>query len=163
MEGELRCVILGLVPMKIIGENVNCLTPQNALLHRGLIQTKKRVVKTMMTTLQQTDLYMRARDFFGDEHQLKKCAEECCELATAIMRLVNGCDGHSETECIDNVMEEVVDVDIMINQLWGIFSLVRTSSGQTLKEIAEYKLQRLKTRIEEGEHAKTRTFRSDNQ
>lgn len=107
---------------------------------------------TTMKTDEQVELFVSARQHFGDEHQMKKCAEECCELATAILRFVNGCDGHTVEECVDNVMEELVDVNIMLNQMWGIFGPWCNSSGLTLKDIEDKKLQRLKFRIEEGQH-----------
>lgn len=105
----------------------------------------------------EVELYVRARKHFGDEHQIKKCAEECCELATSILRYVNGCDGHTEQQCFDNLMEEMADVDIMLNQMWGIFGPRKNSSGLTLEDIKQKKLKRLEERLQEGEHAKART------
>lgn len=102
-----------------------------------------------MTNDEQVALYIEAREHFGQDHQMCKCAEECCELATAIMRYTNGCDGHSQQEIIDNIMEEIVDTDIMLNQMWGIFGGMKDSMGRTLEDIKMQKLCRLKCRIEE--------------
>ena len=103
----------------------------------------------MMANEEVVALYAQARQHYGDEHQMKKCAEECCELSTAILRLTTGCDGHSQDECLDNVMEELVDVDIMLAQMGGIFEQTKNSRGLTLLDIYERKLQRLKARVEE--------------
>lgn len=107
----------------------------------------------MMSEEEEVDLYVKARLHYGDEHQMRKCAEECCELATAIMRLTNGCDGHTEQQCLDNVIEEMVDVDIMLNQMWGIFGPRVSPSGLTFNDIKKKKLHRLQCRIEEEQSA----------
>lgn len=111
------------------------------------------VTTPTMTTTEQVDLFIEARMHFGDEHQLRKCAEECCELSTAILRLTNGCDGHTQAQCHDNCMEELADVTIMIDQLWGIFGPTKDSNGHALNDIVQRKLHRLKCRIEEEKDA----------
>ena len=100
----------------------------------------------------------RAIQHFGEEHQLKKLAEECSELSTAILRLTNGCDGHTEAECNDAVLEEVVDVSIMIEQVFRILRDRKTSDGRDIFDIINYKLTRLEQRIDAGKvHAETGT------
>lgn len=103
-----------------------------------------------MTSEEEVKLYVDARNLFGDVHQMRKCAEECCELATAIMRYTNSCDGHTEQQCLDNVLEELADVDIMLAQMWAIFGPLRDSCNYSVSDLKEKKLLRLQCRIEEA-------------
>ena len=117
-----------------------------------------------MTSAYEVEIYVRAREHFGEEHQLRKSAEECCELATAIMRFTNSCDGHTAQECLDNILEEMADVDIMLNQMWGIFGGMKNSDGETVGDIRTRKLHRLLCRIdEEQDDEEARTSGIDDQ
>lgn len=96
-------------------------------------------------------LFDRARKVYGERHQMKKCAEECCELSTAILRYTNGCDGHKAYQCFDNILEETADVIIMVEQLYRILSDEPDSTGRTITDIVIEKLARLEQRLDEAE------------
>lgn len=96
-------------------------------------------------------LFDRARKVYGERHQMKKCAEECCELSTAILRYTNGCDGHTAIQCFDNILEETADVAIMVDQLCRILSDETDSTGRTLADLIVEKLVRLEQRLDIAE------------
>lgn len=105
-------------------------------------------------------LFERARKRYGEQHQMQKCAEECCELSTAILRFTNGCDGHTVTQCFDNVLEEAADATIMVEQLFRIFHDAVDSQDRTITDIILEKLARLEQRLDEADregHAEART------
>lgn len=97
-------------------------------------------------------LFDRARRRYGEQHQMKKCAEECCELSTAILRFTNGCDGHTVTQCLDNVLEETADATIMVDQLYRIFRNTVDSQGRTITDIIIEKLTRLEQRLDKADN-----------
>ena len=98
-----------------------------------------------------TALFERARKVYGERHQMKKCAEECCELSTAILRFTNGCDGHTANQCFDNILEETADVAIMVEQLCRILHDEPDSTGRTITDIIIEKLARLEQRLDIAE------------
>lgn len=59
----------------------------------------------------QDDIYKKAIDTWGKKSQLLQTAEECTELAKAIIKYVNG------RGTMNQIEEETADVEIMIEQM----------------------------------------------
>jgi hypothetical protein len=71
------------------------------------------------------DIYKRARDLYGRDVELIKLAEECSELAQAALKI----RGREDSLChVNQLAEEIADIEKM----------------------KEYKLKRLKDRMEKG-------------
>ena len=77
---------------------------------------------------------------YGKEAQMLKATEELGELTRAIARVLLWGAGKEE---LQNLKEEMADVSIMLSQLELMFGDV--------SNIEEYKLLRLKARMEEDE------------
>jgi NTP pyrophosphatase (non-canonical NTP hydrolase) len=69
---------------------------------------------------------------YGFRHQGRKLAEECGELAVAILKFLNGEVGRSA------VIEEMADVQIMTEQMQYLMNIDRS----TLRKAIEQKMQR---------------------
>lgn len=80
--------------------------------------------------IEEKDIYLKAINTFGAEHQQVKALEELGELSSAIARAIIGGE--------HNVEEEIADVEIMINQLKLIFD------GDEIEHFKIIKLDRLK-------------------
>lgn len=65
--------------------------------------------------IEDKDIFKKSVEVFGVDAQLRKCSQECIELALAISKYLD--DG----EPIINIIEEMVDVEIMINQIPKIY------------------------------------------
>ena len=88
-----------------------------------------------------SNIYKQAVEHFGENHQMLKCAEECSELAQALIKRV------LNPKCLDahnNVYQELADMEIMIEQMKIIFN-----ADQALKECKDFKLNRLQQRIDD--------------
>jgi NTP pyrophosphatase (non-canonical NTP hydrolase) len=86
------------------------------------------------------EITRKALNKYGAKHQLLKLAEECNELAAAIMR------GISDTRRDCNfhpIVEEAADVEICLQYVRQIFGDVLAD------EAIKFKLERLKGRLEE--------------
>lgn len=79
---------------------------------------------------------------FGIDNQLQVLAEECCELAVAISHYRRG----RETGAIE-LAEEYSDVFILMTGI--LIWLDESGMAETVDKIIEFKLKRLKKRIEE--------------
>lgn len=80
-----------------------------------------------------------AVDRFGEDSQRLKAAEECAELAAALLQQ----GFRPGTESIDRVIEEIADVQIMLDQLRILYD------PQAIDEWIEAKIARLERRIAE--------------
>lgn len=82
-----------------------------------------------------------AIEFYGNENQLHVAVEEMAELQKELMKRFRG--AHNTEE----IAEEIADVEIMMEQLKIIFGI-----GIRTEKYKEYKMQRLKERIENAKH-----------
>ncbi len=79
---------------------------------------------------------------FGVSTQIDKCIEECAELTKALMKYKSSVTNYKNiANCQNDVKEELIDVQIMLEQMFNIF-------GKDDK-IYDYKVNRLKERVEE--------------
>ena len=85
------------------------------------------------------ELYTRAIDTWGQMPQINMVFEECGELITALAQYLRG----RATE--QGVITEIADVSIMMEQMAVLFG------KEQVEEEKEYKLQRLKERLEKHE------------
>lgn len=84
-------------------------------------------------------IYKEAFAVYGGDNQILKTIEECTELNLALMHFL---DDRTDEE---NVILEIADVEIMIEQLRLIFN------NRKINEAKDFKLKRLKKRLEDGE------------
>lgn len=89
---------------------------------------------------EEIDLYERANKLWGKNFQMDMVIEECSELIKAIIK-------YKRIKITsDKLISEMVDVQIMLNQMRIIMN-----DESKWERITEYKLDRLKGIIEEGE------------
>lgn len=93
-----------------------------------------------MDAQQEVAIMESAIKCYGKEAQMIKTMEELGELTRAIARVLLWGEGKEEMR---NLQEEMADVSIMLSQLELMFGDV--------SEIEEWKLRRLKERLEEDE------------
>lgn len=93
-----------------------------------------------MDAQQEVAIMESAIKCYGKEAQMIKTMEELGELTRAIARVLLWGEGKEEMR---NLQEEMADVSIMLSQLELLFGDV--------SEIEEWKLRRLKERLEEDE------------
>lgn len=93
-----------------------------------------------MDAQQEVAIMESAIQCYGKEAQMIKTMEELGELTRAIARVLLWGEGKEEMR---NLQEEMADVSIMLSQLELMFGDV--------SEIEEWKLRRLKERLEEDE------------
>ena len=86
-------------------------------------------------------LLTRAIRTYGEQAQMDMAVEEMAELTKAICKIKRAQAGCEVTAAIGNVIEEMADVQIMLDQLRIIF-------GRSTAEAEEYKLERLKKRLD---------------
>lgn len=91
------------------------------------------------------EIMQKAIDTYGESAQLDMVIEEMSELTKAILkdRRNTFSDGSKSSECLDNIIEEVADVEIMLEQLKIIFSC-----HNNIDKVKVNKLNRLKDRLE---------------
>lgn len=81
------------------------------------------------------------RETYGAPAQMDMAVEEMAELTKALCKIKRAQAGCEVTAAIGNVIEEMADVQIMLDQLRIIF-------GRSTAEAEEYKLKRLKKRLD---------------
>lgn len=94
-----------------------------------------------MTKDERNTILQSARDTYGIRNQLAVAAEECNELAIALLKFVryeDENDGIEKTR--EKVLEERADVDIVLNHIDSIYEF----DPNEIADVAEGKLQRLK-------------------
>ena len=89
-------------------------------------------------------IYRRALDKWGPEAQLLKVAEECSELAAAVLQYLQ------DRVPVHEVAEEIADVEIMLGQMRLYFGVIVESKKQA-------KLERLADRLEEEDGSESNT------
>ncbi len=83
------------------------------------------------------EIYKRAIQEKGVEHQRRIAIEEMAELTNALMKFDRG------RTTVDDIIEEIADVTIMMQQL----AIIYGKNAVALQ--IEYKTQRLKRRLDE--------------
>lgn len=66
--------------------------------------------------MNRTELCRAALQFFGNEHQIRKCMEELSELSVAVCHCYDGKDS------VRHVAEEIADVENLIEQMKILFN-----------------------------------------
>ena len=95
----------------------------------------------MMDAEARRALLDRAITTYGTPAQMDMAVEEMAELTKALCKIKRAQAGCEVTAAIGNVVEEMADVQIMLDQLRIIF-------GRSTAEAEEYKLERLKKRLD---------------
>lgn len=95
----------------------------------------------MITAEERRALLDRAITTYGAPAQMDMAVEEMAELTKALCKIKRAQAGCEVTAAIGNVIEEMADVQIMLDQLRIIF-------GRSTAEAEEYKLERLKKRLD---------------
>ena len=75
----------------------------------------------------------QAIDCFGIDNQIRKAAEECLELAAALLKIADIAGGFNDIT-ISKAVEEIADVEICIEQLKEIFDSSIISAVKKKKE-----------------------------
>lgn len=86
----------------------------------------------------ETAIYKAAINKWGNDHQITVAIEEMSELTKELCKYKRG------NQNITNMVKEIADVEIMVEQLKIIFDVY-----ESVKEEKEFKLERLRKRIEE--------------
>ena len=87
------------------------------------------------------EIYKKAFVMWGRDLQLNMVIEEASEIIQAVCKFKrNPCPA-----CLDEVIEEIVDVRIMLEQIECIFGLTRRIQAERTR-----KLRRLKRRLRNG-------------
>ena len=94
-----------------------------------------------MTTEERRALLDRAITAYGAPAQMDMAVEEMAELTKALCKVKRVSCAAEAKAVLENVVEEMADVQIMLDQLRIIF-------GRSTDEAEEYKLERLKKRLD---------------
>lgn len=90
-----------------------------------------------MLTEEKIDIMHKAIEKYGTDKQVLKTIEEMSELTKEL------CKRDGSDESFDRILEEMVDVQIMLNELFIIFNY----SGKEAEQWEEKKLKRLLVRV----------------
>lgn len=90
------------------------------------------------------DIYERALEKWGHLSQLEMAQEEATELALAVRKHIR----KNNEETFMAMCNEIADVEIMIEQLKGMF----LSCDENVERFKKFKLERLAKRIEEDRY-----------
>ena len=93
----------------------------------------------------QDEILKKAISTFGESHQIDRIIEECSELIQALSKYKRALDLKEDTvNKYENVIEEIADVKIVTRTAELIFN-----EDEAISKIVDYKLERLKKRMEE--------------
>lgn len=95
----------------------------------------------MMDAEARRALLEHAIRLYGEPAQMDMAVEEMAELTKAICKVKRASCAAEAKAVLENVVEEMADVQIMLDQLRIIF-------GRSTAEAEEYKLERLKKRLD---------------
>ena len=95
----------------------------------------------MITAEERRALLDRAITAYGAPAQMDMAVEEMAELTKALCKVKRVSCAAEAKAVLENVVEEMADVQIMLDQLRIIF-------GRSTAEAEEYKLERLKKRLD---------------
>ena len=90
-----------------------------------------------MLNKENQDLCWQVLSKFGCEHQMGMVIEECAELQKAICKIQRD-DGHITDAHDENLREELVDVQVMLQQMF----LVLKMDNDEVNKRANWKLER---------------------
>lgn len=85
------------------------------------------------------EIYERAMETYGVEHQCTKAIEELCEVVHQLSRMLQGDVGN-----LYHLAEEIADARIMLDQMELAFDLT-----EEIREWDERKLRRLQGMVED--------------
>ena len=98
------------------------------------------------------ELFKEVQKKYGAEYLVIKLMEECGELAQACAKLLTvwkGATGMRGEEAVEHIMEEMADVR---NHMCGLeVALLDEYEIQSIAEIQKRKLERMKTRLIDGD------------
>lgn len=98
------------------------------------------------------ELFKEVQKKYGAEYLVIKLMEECGELAQACAKLLSvwkGATGMRRDEALEHIMEEMADVR---NHMRGLeVALLDENDIQGIEEIQRRKMQRMKTRLIDGD------------
>lgn len=89
------------------------------------------------------DKKMKIIEYYGENHQRFKAAEELSELQTLILQDANKNGKVPKSR----IIEEIADVYVMLSQLKTIYCI----DGRDLEPVIEYKVDRTLKEIEQNE------------
>lgn len=95
----------------------------------------------MMDAKARRALLEHAIRLYGEPAQMDMAVEEIAELTKAICKVKRASCAAEAAAALENAVEEMADVQIMLDQLRIIF-------GRSTAEAEEYKLERLKKRLD---------------
>ena len=95
----------------------------------------------MMDAEARRALLEHAIRLYGEPAQMDMAVEEMAELTKALCKVKRVSCAAEAKAVLENVVEEMADVQIMLDQLRIIF-------GRSTAEVEEYKLERLKKRLD---------------
>lgn len=104
-----------------------------------------------MTNLEIRELFNEAINLWGEDDQVNMVIEESAELIKAIRKLdrsMNKNDDKKIKKCVDNLLDEIVDVQITVDKLKYI-CLKNGVEEKVFEDIKIKKLNKLRERIEE--------------
>lgn len=99
-----------------------------------------------MTDEFKIDVYKKAIDYYGTYEQHSVAMEECSELIQAISKFLRADKPKDMLIARNHIREEIADVMIMIDQL----RLMHSIGDKEMEQEVEYKVMRLKKRVEYG-------------
>lgn len=95
------------------------------------------------------DVLNNAIHKYGDMSQMRQCIEEMAELTQAISKFQRAKNEEEQQKALNNLAEEIADVHIMTDQLALIVSgYLPKGEKNKVNEVLEYKIMRLRERIE---------------
>lgn len=92
-------------------------------------------------------VYSNVLAVFGVTGQVLKAVEEYSELSAALCRYLNGQEGQDSENVRDDMLENLVEAVIMTEQMKYLFDDMKNGMGESLYDIRERKLERLKTLV----------------
>jgi hypothetical protein len=95
-----------------------------------------------------TELYEKCIINWGIVAQLDQCIEEAAELIVSINKWKRSGLASFSTYCIDAIIDEIVDNEIMLGQLCVILNHRDPDFKEKIVEQRNYKRDRLKFRVE---------------
>lgn len=102
----------------------------------------------MMLSKEQEKILEKARKTYGARNQLAVAAEECNELAIAVLKFMRYDDKHiGVRKTKENVLEERADVEIILNHIDAIYGFTE----EQIKSAIWGKISRLKNWLEKTE------------
>lgn len=101
-----------------------------------------------MKKAEEKELFRKAIEAFGADEQIGVAQEECAELIIALSKhhrvsKFQAYDKRKVQRCVNNILEEITDVQIMLDQIMIIYGF----TAKDVAEIREAKLERLETSL----------------